>query len=192
MIMNKFLTVAIATTLLASPAIAEDKKVTVPTPKSITITCSDDVRPGTLVLSNPPKFSCKDYDLAKDMIGTGITVGPTSNVNRIMADLRRVNRKTATSPIYEPTVRCNYRNKFGKCLENGPSVVMDNTWKPFPSTSLDDFDKKFPGMNRNRKFFVSDSITCHGWVSVSRILNGECSDAKVRTAVSGGHQAITN
>jgi len=68
--MNKFLTVVFATTLLASPAIAEDKKVTVPTPKSITITCSDDVRPGTLVLSNPPKFSCKDYDLAKDMIGT--------------------------------------------------------------------------------------------------------------------------
>ena len=182
--MNKFFTVAFATTLLSSPAMAEDKTATVPAPKSITITCSDDVRPGTLVLSNPPKFSCEDYKLAKSMIGTGITVGPTSNVDQILSGLRRTNRKTSTSPVYEPTVRCTYRNKFGKCLDNGPRVVMDNSWRPVETVPLDDFDKKFPGISRNRKFFISDSITCRGWVSVSRILNGECSDAKVKTVVT--------
>ncbi|MBO06441.1 MAG: hypothetical protein CMI58_05360 [Parcubacteria group bacterium] len=61
---------------------------------------------------------------------------------------------------------------------------MDNSWRPVETVPLDDFDKKFPGISRNRKFFISDSITCRGWVSVSRILNGECSDAKVRTVTA--------
>ena len=50
---------------------------------------------------------------------------------------------------------------------------MDNSWRAIPDTSLDDFDKNFPGINRNRKFFVSDSDVCKGWVSVVKILNGE-------------------
>ena len=81
--MNKFLTVAFAAILLSTTAFAEDRKVTVELPKTITVTCSDRVRPGTVVLSNPPKFSCADYDVVKRIIGTGITVGPDINLSLI-------------------------------------------------------------------------------------------------------------
>ena len=81
---NLLLTTAFAVTLI-SPAFAGDKTVTVPMPKSITIVCSDSVKPGTVVLSNPPKFSCQDYNLVKTMVGTGITIGPDSNINRILS-----------------------------------------------------------------------------------------------------------
>ena len=89
--------ITIMTTLivaLISPVVfAGERTVTVPTPKSITLVCSDDVRQGTIVLSNPPKFSCKDYDLVTKIVGTGITVGPDANVNRITAALRHVTRR---------------------------------------------------------------------------------------------------
>jgi hypothetical protein len=166
--MNKFLTVAVATTLLTSTAMAGERTITVPTPKSITIVCSDSVQPGTVVLTNPPKFSCKDYELASKMVGTGITVGPDTNLNRILSSLRRVNRRTA---------RLARIRSEGRVKEIGNS----NSWNDINEPSLDDFDKKFPGINRNRKFFVSDNNSCRGWVSVARILNGECSNSKIRT-----------
>ena len=52
-------------------------------------------------------------------------------------------------------------------------------YKSIPKT-LDDFDKRFPGINRNAKFFVSDTSSCRGWVNVQKILNGECKEVKVR------------
>jgi hypothetical protein len=178
--MNKFLTVAFATTLLASTAMAEDRTVTVDLPKSITVVCSDTVAPGTVVLSNPPKFSCKDYKLAKAMVGTGITIGPDSNINRITRALRRATR---SSQIAEFDRRQSRRNFLTESPLNEPRVStthMDNSWRDIgPDRTLDDFDKKFPGINRNRKFYVSDSETCRGWVSVARILNGECKNARI-------------
>ena len=168
--MNKYLTVAVATTLLTSTAMAEDRTITVPTPKSITIVCSDSVQPGTVVLTNPPKFSCKDYELASKMVGTGITVGPDTNLIRITGALRRVIRRSA---------RLARMRDEGRVKES--TVHMDNSWRDIPNTRLDDFGKKFPGINRNRKFFVSNNENCQGWVSVARILNGECSESKIRT-----------
>ena len=193
--MNKFLTTACAATLLTSTAMAEQRTITVPTPKSITIVCSDSVRPGTVVLTNPPKFSCQDYDLAKAMVGTGITVGPDVNVNRITRALRRAtNRTTVADRIEKRRNEINNRlvNRSKSEIVNGwkdvrmpelepkQSNVYDNSWRAIPDISLDDFDKKFPGINRNRKFFVSDSDVCKGWVSVVKILNGECKNSKVR------------
>ena len=175
--MNKFLTAACAATLLTSTAMAEQRTITVPTPKSITIVCSDSVRPGTVVLTNPPKFSCQDYDLAKAMVGTGITVGPDVNVNRIVRTLRRATRQNKIAE----NRRITQENVYKEVLEpKEPSVHMDNSWRDISDTTLDDFDKKFPGINRNRKFFVSNSNTCKGWVSVVKILNGECKNSKVR------------
>ena len=175
--MNKFLTAAFAATLLTSTAMAEDRTVTVPMPKSITIVCSDTVQPGTVVLSNPPKFSCQDYTLAKAMVGTGITVGPDVNVNRIVRALRRVTRQNLD--VANRRVRQRENPLTETLRPREPSVHMDNSWRDISDTTLDDFDKKFPGINRNRKFFVSDSDTCKGWVSVVRILNGECKNARV-------------
>ena len=78
--MKKTLEVAMATTLIilsfliTTIALAEERQVTVELPKTITVTCSDRVSPGTVVLSNPPKFSCADYDVVNRVIGTGISV----------------------------------------------------------------------------------------------------------------------
>ena len=64
-----------------------------PTPKSITLVCDDNIQQGTVVLSNPPKFSCKDYELAKSVIGLGITVGPDTRVLQISRAIKRANRQ---------------------------------------------------------------------------------------------------
>ena len=173
---NLLLTTAFAVTLI-SPAFAGEKTVTVPMPKSITIVCSDTVKPGTVVLSNPPKFSCQDYNLVKTMVGTGITIGPDVHVNRLASTLRRVIRQNQV--VANRRVRQRERPLTEVLEPRESSVHMDNSWRDISDTSLDDFGKRFPGINRNRKFFVSDSQTCKGWVSVVRILNGECRNARV-------------
>jgi len=171
--MNKFLTAVFAATLLSSTALAKDSTVTVPTPKSITIICSDDVSPGTVVLSNPPKFSCKDFTLVNSVIGTGITVGPDVNVDRIARAIRQATRSNST----------DYRPKSYSTRGNRWVPPVTDTRKP----ELDDFDvpnplfsKKFPGMNRNRKFFVSGTSSCRGWVPIYDIIEGKCREGKVK------------
>ena len=96
--MKKTLVVAFATTLLSTVALAGDRQVTVELPKTITVTCSDSVRPGTVVLTNPPKFSCSDYDVVNRVIGTGITVGPDARVSKILRAIRRVEKPTRRTP----------------------------------------------------------------------------------------------
>ena len=89
--------ITIMTTLivaLISPVVfAGERTVTVPTPKSITLVCSDDVAKGTVVLTNPPKFSCEDYETITSVVGLGITVGPDTKVQEISAAINRANRK---------------------------------------------------------------------------------------------------
>ena len=79
---------------LISPAVkAGEKTVTVPIPRSITLVCSDDVEKGTVVLTNPPKFSCEDYETIKSVVGMGITIGPDTKVQEISSAINRINRK---------------------------------------------------------------------------------------------------
>ena len=89
--------ITIMTTLivaLISPVVfAGERTVTVPTPKSITLVCSDDVAKGTVVLTNPPKFSCEDYETITSVVGLGITVGPDTKVQEISTAINRANRK---------------------------------------------------------------------------------------------------
>ena len=70
-----------------------------PTPKSITLVCDDNIQQGTVVLSNPPKFSCKDYELAKSVIGLGITVGPDTRVLQISRAIKRANRQIKSANV---------------------------------------------------------------------------------------------
>ena len=81
--------VLVITVLIVKPSWAEVS----PTPKSITLVCDDNIQQGTVVLSNPPKFSCKDYELAKSVIGLGITVGPDTRVLQISRAIKRANRQ---------------------------------------------------------------------------------------------------
>jgi len=89
--------ITIMTTLivaLISPVVfAGERTVTVPTPKSITLVCSDDVAKGTVVLTNPPKFSCEDYETITSVVGLGITVGPDTKVQEISSAINRANHK---------------------------------------------------------------------------------------------------
>jgi len=178
---HKILTAACAVILLTSAAMAKDRKVEIPMPKSITVTCSDTVRPGTVVMSNPPKFSCQDYTLVKAIIGTGITVGPDANYDRIARALRRANRKTRVVSVVER--RQNERNNQ-LVNRSKREIELDSSngnWRDIPqSRSLDDFGKRFPGISRNAQFFVSDTSSCRGWVNIQKILNGECKEVKVR------------
>ena len=176
--MNKFLTVAFATILLSTSAFAEDRKVTVELPKTITVTCSDRVQPGTVVLSNPPKFSCADYDVVKRVIGTGITIGPDTRVSHILRAIRRVEKPPRKAP---PTVATNGNWKDINPTDNRPPSYWQDGYRKGAWQPLDDFDKRFPGMNRNRAWFEKrGSTNCTGMVNISDLLSGKCKDAKVR------------
>ena len=178
--MNKFLTVACAAILFSTTALAKDKKVVIELPKTITVTCSDRVQPGTVVLSNPPKFSCADYDVVTRVIGTGITVGPDMRVSRILRAVRRVEKPTRRTPP-PTTVATNGNWKDIRPTDNRPPSYWQDGYRKGAWQPLDDFDKRFPGMNRNRAWFEKrGSTNCTGMVNISDLLSGKCKDAKVR------------
>ena len=106
--------------ILPTPVLAGERNVTVPTPKSITLVCSDRVSPGTVVLSNPLKFSCKDYETIKSVIGMGIVIGPDTRVQKISAEINRINRKQKRkSRIASVTRKDNTSSK----MKSGNNVV---------------------------------------------------------------------
>ena len=176
--MNKFLTVAFAAILFSTTAFAEDKKVVIELPKTITVTCSDRVQPGTVVLSNPPKFSCADYDVVKRVIGTGITVGPDARVSHILRAIRRVEKPTRRTPT---TVARNDSWKDINRSDNIPPSYWQDGYRKGAWQPLDDFDRRFPGMNRNRAWFEkNESTNCTGMVNVNDLLIGKCKNARVR------------
>ena len=150
--------VAIATTMLATAAFAEER--------TITLTCSNDVEPGTLVLTNPPKVNCDDFETVKNVIGMGITVGPNSDVTRMIQEARKAEQVKVNSVQNDDDMT----RSVAKRIELNP--LNRGVWQP-----LDDFDKRFPGSNRNREWFETD---CSGWVSVNDVINGKCGDARVR------------
>ena len=189
--MQKFIMVALATTLMSTTAMGGERTVTAPTPKSITLVCSDDVRQGTIVLSNPPKFSCTDYELVKSVVGTGITVGPDANVNRITAALRRANEVKVTK---KDGVETHDNGRTIVRWRNNDNHNNHNNRVTTETSSLDDFgprgmEDKFTGLTRNSNWFnevapikVSDdpSGRCSGWVNLNDILNGKCGQVKVQ------------
>ena len=163
--MQKLLMVAIATTMLATAAFAEER--------TITLTCSNDVEPGTLVLTNPPKVNCDDFETVKNVIGMGITVGPNADVTRMIQEARKVEQDIKTTK--HPKVN-SVQDNTGKIRLVAKPWMTNNlnkgVWQP-----LDDFDKRFPGSNRNREWFETD---CTGWVNLNDVIKGKCGDARVR------------
>ena len=178
--MNKFLTAACAAILFSTTALAKDKKVVIELPKTITVTCSDRVQPGTVVLSNPPKFSCADYDVVKRVIGTGITIGPDMRVSRILRAVRRVERPSRRTPPPPTTVATNGNWKDINPTDNRPPSYWQDGYRKGAWQPLDDFDKRFPGMNRNRAWFEKrGSTNCTGYVNINDLLSGKCKGGKV-------------
>ena len=92
--------VLVITVLIVKPSWAD----VVPTPKSITLVCDKNIQQGTVVLSDPPKFSCKDYEQIKSVIGLGITVGPDTRVLEISRAIKRANRQIKSAnavPVFQ-------------------------------------------------------------------------------------------
>ena len=69
--MKTFIMIASAVVLFSTAASAN----------SVKIECRDNVERGTLKLTNPPIMNCDDFNLVKNYVGSGITVGPNSKVN---------------------------------------------------------------------------------------------------------------
>ena len=43
-----------------------------------------------------------------------------------------------------------------------------------------EFNRNFPGLSRNAKWFDEKETTCTGWVSLSDIVSGRCGDARIK------------
>ena len=89
--MKTFIMIASAVVLFSTAASAN----------SVTIKCSDDVERGTLKLSNPPTMNCDDFNLVKNYVGSGITVGPNSKVNDLVSAIESIQPAPTAQPVTE-------------------------------------------------------------------------------------------
>ena len=55
---------------------------------SIVIKCNNTVDRGMIILDNPPMMNCKDLNLVTMFVGTGLVVGPVSNIDALAEDLK--------------------------------------------------------------------------------------------------------
>jgi len=102
--MKKLLLSTALAVFMSSPVIAGEKT------KSITIFCSEDVEKGVIVLSDPPKMSCKDYDSAIGFIGSGFSIGPDSTVEKLKAFLIEFNKKQKRKITREAKLKQDRKN----------------------------------------------------------------------------------
>ena len=131
--MKKLLVTTALAVFMISPALAGEKT------KSITIVCSDEVEKGVIVLSDPPKMSCEDYDSAIGFVGSGFSIGPDSTVEKLKKFLIEFNakQKVQKQPIPVRT-KCADNSDFGTSADEvplvraqkGPIKVRPEGWKP--------------------------------------------------------------
>ena len=91
--MKTFVMTAFAAVLFSTAASAN----------SVTIQCSDDVERGTLKLTNPPTMNCDDFNLVNRYVGSGVTVGPDSKVNELVAAIEKLQPTPTAQPVKEVT-----------------------------------------------------------------------------------------
>jgi len=89
--MKTFIMIASAVVLFSTAASAN----------SVTIQCSNDVERGTLKLTNPPTMNCDDFNLVKNYVGSGITVGPNSKVNDLVSAIESIQPAPNAQPVTE-------------------------------------------------------------------------------------------
>ena len=165
LIMQNYLASAIVVVTLVSPAIslAGDKTLTVPVPKTITLVCSDDVEQGSVVLTNPPKFSCKDYETIQGVVGLGITIGPDSKaleISQAIKDAKKEPTFVAKRNVMPPLTATKEFDIDRR--ESNPIVqrkrlelVRANRleyWRAWDQNN-GTYTDKFAGIKRNRSFF---------------------------------------
>jgi len=148
--MRKLLVTTALAVFMISPALAGEKT------KSITIVCSDDVEKGVIVLSDPPKMSCEDYDSAIGFVGSGFSIGPNSTVEKLKTFLIEFNKKQKRKMARE--VRAEQTRKddirIGRFQNEVPVVKAPTTpikvrpeefseqTKPIPEPTFRTYDQK--------------------------------------------------
>ena len=159
-------------------AVAETKTV----PLTMTITCSDKVDPGMMILSNPPKVNCKDLKMMNRFVGTGFEVGPfndhkkvVDSINKMIVKMERKGKETNDQVASVPD------NKGGSWvnINNLPGTKRVEAWKAgVKSHDLDDFgDKRSAAF---REIEERNSSPCKGHVNLNDILSGKCGNVKIK------------
>ena len=156
---------------------------------TISVKCGDYVQRGTVKLANPPVMNCADLELVQKYLGSGITVGPDSKVDELVAAITSIQPAPKAQPVPPVTTEKFVVTENNLKLEDsGVNIRRDDSFgqRPLPRENigdLDDFTRKtFPGQNRtgNRRWFSElDSTKCQGWIDLNDILSGRCGSVQV-------------
>jgi hypothetical protein len=119
----KIVTTAFVLGLMSTAAIAgEVSPKTVENADSITILCSNDVKPGSIKLTNPPRINCGDMSKAQFAIGTGFTFKSDIPTDDLINMAKGRTSRTSSRP------RLSY-------LEGARSMSETNAYPKFGGTS---------------------------------------------------------
>ena len=156
---------------------------------TISVKCGDYVQRGTVKLANPPVMNCADLELLQKYLGSGITVGPDSKVEELVAAITSIQPAPKAQPVPPVTTEKFVVTENNLKLEDsGVNIRREDSFgqRPLPRENigdLDDFSRKtFPGQNRtgNRRWFSElDSTKCQGWINLNDILSGRCGSVQV-------------
>ena len=156
---------------------------------TISVKCGDYVQRGTVKLANPPVMNCADLELLQKYLGSGITVGPDSKVEELVAAITSIQPAPKAQPVSPVTTEKFVVTENNLKLEDsGVNIRREDSYgqRPLPRENigdLDDFSRKtFPGQNRtgNRRWFSElDSTKCQGWIDLNDILSGRCGSVQV-------------
>ena len=156
---------------------------------TISVKCGDYVQRGTVKLANPPVMNCADLELLQKYLGSGITVGPDSKVDELVAAITSIQPAPKAQPVPPVTTEKFVVTENNLKLEDsGVNIRREDSFgqRPLPRENigdLDDFSRKtFPGQNRtgNRRWFSElDSTKCQGWINLNDILSGRCGSVQV-------------
>lgn len=177
--MKNFIMTAMAVALFSATANAN----------TISVKCGDYVQRGTVKLANPPVMNCADLELLQKYLGSGITVGPDSKVEELVAAITSIQPAPKAQPVPPVTTEKFVVTENNLKLEDsGVNIRREDSFgqRPLPRENigdLDDFSRKtFPGQNRtgNRRWFSElDSTKCQGWINLNDILSGRCGSVQV-------------
>tara|TARA_B100000029_G_scaffold415351_1_gene419127 strand:+ start:38 stop:583 length:546 start_codon:yes stop_codon:yes gene_type:complete len=177
--MKNFIMTAMAVVLFSATANAN----------TISVKCGDYVQRGTVKLANPPVMNCADLELLQKYLGSGITVGPDSKVEELVAAITSIQPAPKAQPVPPVTTEKFVVTENNLKLEDsGVNIRREDSYgqRPLPRENigdLDDFSRKtFPGQNRtgNRRWFSElDSTKCQGWIDLNDILSGRCGSVQV-------------
>lgn len=148
---------------------------------TISVKCGDYVQRGTVKLANPPVMNCADLELVQKYLGSGITVGPDSKVEELVAAITSIQPAPKAQPVPPVTTEKFVVTENNLKLEDSGVNIRREDTSRIPK--LDDFSRKtFPGQNRtgNRRWFSElDSTKCQGWINLNDILSGRCGSVQV-------------